>query len=270
MTGSAAGRACPRGAAGVTSAAVNKGKILLVVQRKGSDPGRVGSALETMGYELDIRVASEGHVLPATMDGHAGAVVFGGPMSANDDSILPYIGIELEWIPRALESGKPFLGICLGCQLLARALGARVAPHPDGLHEIGYFPVSPTDAGRDLFDGPLCVYQWHGDGFELPSGSELLAKGKTFANQAFRYGETAYGVQFHPEVTAAIVERWTTLAAHKLSLAGAQSREEHFSGHRRHEQAMIGWLKRFLERWLAPEPRAGPSVSAAGTTAPGE
>lgn len=249
---------------------MSKGKILLVVQRKSSDPGQVGSALESMGYELDVRVASDGDTLPATMDGHAGAVVFGGPMSANDDSILPFIGHELEWILLAVESGKPFLGICLGCQLLARALGAKVGSHPDGLHEIGYFPIRPTAAGRELFEEPLFVYQWHGDGFEVPSGAELLAQGETFVNQVFRYGEKAYGVQFHPEVTTTIVERWTHLAAHRLVLPGAQSREQHFSGHRRHGRAMIGWLNRFLEHWLAPRPRPAPGVSAAGAVAPGE
>ena len=78
------------------------------------------------------------------MDGYAGTIVFGGPMSANDDGKLPGIRAQLDWIPTALDSGRPFLGICLGAQLLARALGATVKPHPAGLAEIGYFPVSYT------------------------------------------------------------------------------------------------------------------------------
>lgn len=79
-------------------------------------------------------------------------------MSANDDQTLPFIRTELDWIPTALGSGKPFLGICLGAQLLARTLGATVAPHPESQAEIGYFPVVPTRSGREYFDGPLKMY----------------------------------------------------------------------------------------------------------------
>ncbi|MCP5419140.1 MAG: gamma-glutamyl-gamma-aminobutyrate hydrolase family protein [Gammaproteobacteria bacterium] len=228
--------------------------FLLVVQVEQANPGRVARKLRERGYELEIRCPVEcGHALPEALDDYAGAVVFGGPMSANDDSTLPGIRAELEWIPKVVESGKPFLGICLGAQLLARALGARVAPHPAGMAEIGYFPVCPTVDGGELFDGPLCVYHWHQEGFEIPSDAVLLAQGERFPNQAFRYGDKAFGIQFHPEVTADIMETWLERAAHKLGLPGAQSPDQQRAGNLRHDAAFERWLDRFLDRWLPCE-----------------
>ena len=120
-------------------------KILIVVHQPTSDTGLVGQILRAWGYTLDIRVPSQQDELPPTMDNHDAVIIFGGPMSANDRETLPFIGTELDWIPVALESGKPYLGICLGAQLLARVLGATVQPHLDGLVEIGYFPVMPLE-----------------------------------------------------------------------------------------------------------------------------
>ena len=224
-----------------------RGKVLLVVHSAGSNTGRVGRSLARMGYRLDVRRPSGGDALPETLDDHAAAIVFGGPMSANDDH--DFLRTELAWIPTALDSGKPFLGICLGGQLLARALGARVEEHPEGRCEIGYFPVRPTSAGRNVLNEETHFYQWHREGFDLPPGATLLAEGETFTNQAFRW-KNAYGIQFHPEVTGAIMKRWTTAAAHRLTLPGAQSRDEQFRHRRRHERAIPGWLNRFLAIWL--------------------
>lgn len=225
-------------------------KILIIVQQQTSDPGRVGQILRENGYVLDIRYPSLQEELPSTMDNHDAAVIFGGPMSANDSETLPFIRAELDWIPIVLESGKPFLGICLGAQLLARALGARVAPHPQGLVEIGYFPITPTIAGCKHFSDPLYVYHWHSEGFELPLDAALLASGETFVNQAFRYGENAYGLQFHPEITAEMMDKWTTLGAEHLSLQGAQSREEQIKNHSLYASAIDNWLQNFLHDWL--------------------
>ena len=95
-----------------------------------------------LGYPLDMRRPRFGDALPETMRDHAGAVIFGGPMSANDDD--EFIRREIDWIAVPLKEDKPFLGICLGAQMLARALGARVFPHPEGQAEIGYYPIRPT------------------------------------------------------------------------------------------------------------------------------
>jgi len=224
--------------------------ILLILQQPTSETGQVGQILQAWGYRLDIRCPSIGDPLPTTLEEHGGAVIFGGPMSANDDQTLPFIRAELEWIPLALASEKPFLGICLGGQLLARALGATVAPHPEAITEIGYSPVVPTPAGKDQFFSGLHFYHWNREGFELPAGAVLLASGQQFPQQAFRYGKHAYGLQFHPEITAAMINRWTHSGADQLQVPGVQSRERQLQLHHQHADAAQNWLEGFLTRWL--------------------
>src|SRR5580700_2607213 len=104
--------------------------VLIVLHQEHSTPGRVGNVLRALGHRLDIRRPRFSDLLPETLDHHAGAVIFGGPMSANDPD--DYIAKEIDWIEIALKEQRPFLGICLGAQMLARQLGAQVAPHPEG------------------------------------------------------------------------------------------------------------------------------------------
>lgn len=226
-------------------------KILIVVHQETSDPGLVGQLLRASGYALDLRCPAVGHPLPEQMDDYAGTIVFGGPMSANDDDSLPYIRTELDWIPIALEAEKPYLGICLGAQLLARALGATVAPRPDEIREVGYVPIQPTSHSSNPLAPLTHVFHWHREGFELPQGSRLLATGDLFPNQAFRYGDTAYGLQFHPEVTAEIIELWNAKAI-ELNLPVPQPYPEQVKGHARHAATVEHWLKGFLASWLNP------------------
>ena len=119
--------------------------VLIVLHQETSTPGRVGNALRALGHGLDIRRPRFGDALPETLDGHAGAVIFGGPMSANDPD--DFVRREIDWIAVPLREQRPFLGICLGAQMLAMQLGARVAPHPEGRAQIGYYPIRPTPAG---------------------------------------------------------------------------------------------------------------------------
>jgi GMP synthase (glutamine-hydrolysing) len=225
--------------------------ILMIVHQESSDPGRIGEQLRARGYHLDIRRPCLGQELPADMNGHEGCVVFGGPMSANDDH-LDFIRKEIDFIPRVIASGKPYLGVCLGAQLMARAGGAKVAPHPDGWHEIGYYPVKPTPRGLELFPEQLHIFQWHGEGFELPRGAVRLASTGWFPNQAMRIGSKAYGLQFHPEVTGAMMQRWTQFAGHRLLLPGAQARDLQRAHYRKYDAGIGAWLNRFLDRWLGP------------------
>jgi GMP synthase (glutamine-hydrolysing) len=136
-------------------------------------------------------------------------VVMGGPMSVNDP--LPWLRQEERYITRAIGSGVPVLGICLGAQLLAKSLGATVQPM--GHKEIGWYPIRFTEAGLadPLFQGlprEQTFFHWHGDTFDLPAGSDRLAESDRCGNQAFRVGSTLYGLQFHPEVTPEIIASW--------------------------------------------------------------
>ncbi|QIB34125.1 glutamine amidotransferase [Ancylobacter pratisalsi] len=233
--------------------------VLIVLHQEHSSPGRVGRLLLERGHALDIRRPCLGHALPDTLQGHAGAVIFGGPQSAND--CHDYVKAEIDWIDVPLSEGKPYLGICLGAQMLARRLGARVAPHPQGLVEIGYYPIRATGAGSSLLatpaEAPMCglwpdrVYHWHREGFELASGAELLAEGEAFPNQAFRYGTSAFGIQFHPEVTHQMMCRWTVRGSERLNLPGARPTKAHFLDRLQHDGRIRLWLDAFLDHWLA-------------------
>jgi GMP synthase (glutamine-hydrolysing) len=228
--------------------------VLIVLHQETSTPGRVGNALRALGYSLDIRRPRFGDALPDTLRDHAGAVIFGGPMSANDPD--EFIRREIDWIAVPLLEQRPFLGICLGAQMLAMQLGARVAPHPQGRAEIGYYPIRPTKAGlRTCPNWPDQVYHWHREGFELPHGAELLAEGGDFPVQAFR-SENSFGLQFHPDVTYAMMHRWTTRGAERLELPGACPRHQHFAERACYDTAERAWLGRFLEGWLSLAPAA--------------
>ncbi len=156
-------------------------RILVLTHEPDASCGRVGDTLTAGGYCLVPCRPFAGEALPKAMHEYAGIIAFGGRMSSNDEH-LDYIRAELRWIPSVLAASTPYLGICLGAQLLARALGAGVAPHPDGLHEIGYTRIRPTAAGVGHFPAPMNVYQWHGEGFDVPQGAELLAAGEVFAH----------------------------------------------------------------------------------------
>jgi GMP synthase (glutamine-hydrolysing) len=226
--------------------------VLIVLHQETSCPGRVGNALLALGHKLDIRRPRFGDPLPETLERHAGAVIFGGPMSANDPD--DYVHREIDWIAVPLREQRPFLGICLGAQMLAMHLGARVAPHPEGRVEIGYYPIHPTPAGLEICpDWPDHVYHWHREGFELPAGTELLAEGGDFPTQAFRSGH-CFGFQFHPDVTYAMMHRWTMRGHDRFELPGARRRHHHFADRAVYDVAERAWLKRFLEGWLARAP----------------
>jgi GMP synthase (glutamine-hydrolysing) len=227
------------------------GKVLIILHQKHSSAGRVGRILRAQGLALDIRRPCLGDPLPRTLGDYDGAAVFGGPMSVNDKE--DWIRQEIEWIGIPLREGKPFLGICLGAQMLARQLGHRVHPHPAGRVEVGYYPIQPTSAGHSLCECrfPGHVYQWHREGFELPRGATLLAKGQDFESQAFCYGGNAFGFQFHPEVTFSTMCRWSVFTRERLNEPGACPRHRHIEGWLRHDAAVARWLQAFLRRWLA-------------------
>ena len=222
--------------------------ILIVLHQEHSTPGRIGHALRQFGFPLDVRRPRFGDALPQSLDEYTGAVIFGGPMSANDAD--EFIRREIDWISVPLKEQKPFLGICLGAQMCARALGGRVFRHPQGQAEVGYYPIRPTAAGLSLVDPwPEQVYQWHREGFDLPAGAELLAEGDMFEVQAFRFGRS-FALQFHPDVTHLMMHKWMTRGDDRLSLPGARPRDTHFADRAVYDYTARAWLGAFLERWI--------------------
>ena len=223
--------------------------ILTVIHKETTLPGLVGSKLNALGYTLDIRAPILGEPLPDDLENYAAVLVFGGPMSVNDDE--PYLHKEIDWVRQVLAANVPYLGICLGAQMLAKTLGAKVQPHGKALEEIGYYSVYATADGKDLFPPQMKVYQWHKEGFELPEGAVLLARGDDFPNQAFRWGDRTYAVQFHPEMTGDMLDFWTTQGADLLGAPNVQSRETQVRAHAENSAAVDQWLEAFLKNWAS-------------------
>jgi len=246
-------------------------RILALVDSPASNPGEVGRVLKAEGRSLELRIPRLGQRLPGTLEPYEAVIMFGGPRSANGMDRFAYMRRIADFIEEVLRAEKPFLGICLGAQVMARVLGARVACHEDGFYEVGYFPVRPTPAGEAFIDPGLFVYHWHHEGFELPAGAELLALGDAFPNQAYRYGRAAFGLQFHPEVTSAMRRRWVVSGASELKRPGAQSAAQQEAHGGSHEARMHGWLACFLGRWLSeaagscPAPRRSDQAGAPGS-----
>jgi GMP synthase-like glutamine amidotransferase len=168
-----------------------------------------------------------GDPIPDPLSYHA-LLVMGGPMSVYDEVEYPFFAEENELIKRAVTGGLPFLGICLGGQLLAKALDAPVTVN--AVKEIGFGRIFLTEEGkRDrLFRGlgnPLPVFQWHGDTFAIPRRARHLAASDTCAHQAFRYGGRAYALQFHLEVTPAMLREWADIYQEELEALGPGVRE---------------------------------------------
>ncbi len=171
--------------------------------------GHIEPLLQDRDIGLDYADLYEESAPDPDIEKYAGLIFLGGPMSANDP--LPYLDRERTLIAQAVNRGQPLLGICLGSQLIARVLGADV--HRNAEKEIGWFDVHLTEAAADdvLFSGirgPEATFHWHSDTWELPSGAERLAWSQACRNQAFRAGRNIYGMQFHLEVTPAMIADW--------------------------------------------------------------
>ncbi len=173
-------------------------------------PGWIESSLRAAGHTVTATPLYAGGEPPAA-EAVDMLVVMGGPMSVNDEAEFGWLAPEKGYVRDMARSGKPVLGVCLGAQLIADALGARVYPNSE--KEIGWFPVEGvTPAGADCFAFPESaeVFHWHGETFDLPEGAVRLARSRACENQAFQLGRSVIGLQFHlettPESAAGMVE----------------------------------------------------------------
>jgi GMP synthase (glutamine-hydrolysing) len=198
--------------------------VLVVESSRAAPAGRLGTWLADAGLLLDVRRPYAGDSLPG-LRGFAALLVLGGPMHPHDDEVAPWLPATRELLRDAVRDGLPALGICLGAQLLAVALGGRVTPAPDG-PEIGPGLVAKRDlAAEDRLFRPVPftpdVLHWHYDVVaELPPGAVPLATSTRYPHQAFRVGERAWGVQFHVETTPEAVRGWAADDALRLAELG--------------------------------------------------
>ncbi|OAT81295.1 type 1 glutamine amidotransferase [Desulfotomaculum copahuensis] len=228
----------------------------LVVQNVGLEgPGSLQPAMLDAGWELTVRVMdSPGTALPANMAGYRALIVLGGPMNVYEEDAYPYLRQVDELIRDAAGRRIPVLGVCLGAQLIARALGAPVTRNP--VKEIGWYPLQLTAEGAasPLFAGlpaEFYVFQWHGDTFTLPAGAKLLATGRQCVNQAFSWDGRVFALQFHLEVTPQIIESWTEAYAGELAAFGGREAPAKLLAETAARAAEYGRVAgRFMRNWL--------------------
>jgi len=188
--------------------------VLIIKNVTAEGPGTIADLLGTANIPFTTVDLEQGQTLPDVQD-FSHLVILGGPMAVYEMDRTPYLAEEANLIEKAVKTGKHVLGVCLGAQMLAHVLGAPV--YAGGHKEIGWHDVALTDEGmRDPCMQELAVgsshaaqvFQWHGDTFDLPAGAVRLASSDLYPNQAFRYSDRVYALQFHIEVTPQIVTGW--------------------------------------------------------------
>jgi len=206
---------------------------------KGADRTAVNASFNTRGI-VDDEVREKNY---------AGAVVMGGAQNVTELSELPYLQREVEWIRDCIDADVPVIGICLGAQLVAHALGGSVEAHADGLCEFGYVPVYPVP-GNGWIDEPLHMVQAHFQGFTVPPDCTELATGTRFPHQAFHYREKAFAFQFHPEVSEEMFVEWQNAewADEFYNGSGAQLKADAGRDNREHSPAQKDWFCGVLDR----------------------
>jgi GMP synthase (glutamine-hydrolysing) len=200
------------------------GRTVLVVQHVAFETlGTIEPALRRQGLAPRYLRVHEGDDIPLGCENACGLVVMGGPMGVYEGDRLPHLTHEMKLIEATLTAGRPVLGVCLGSQLLAAVLGGKVYAAPR--KEIGWHRVRLSESARrdSLWAGAPAEFQgfhWHGDVFDLPNDCESLASSDLTACQAFRFGASAYGILFHPEVTESILDGMMNSFADELVRVG--------------------------------------------------
>jgi GMP synthase (glutamine-hydrolysing) len=218
------------------------------------DLGTLEAPLLARGFDIENVNASQASFPLPQAESCDLLIVLGGPIGVYDDQDYPFLKDEIALIAQRLAARKPILGICLGAQLIAAALGARVCPGKQG-PEIGWFPLQsapnliPPEWFAPLLAPSLSVFHWHGDTFDLPPGALPMAKSELYAHQAFAIGDCALALQFHPEVTAGGLESWYVGHACELGHAGISAASLR-SAASLHAPALEQAATRFWNLWL--------------------
>ncbi|MDJ0630730.1 MAG: glutamine amidotransferase [Rhodobacter sp.] len=220
----------------------------VVLVRHGHEPAddRVVSWLTQAGFEIDSRRPFAGDDLGAHGDDLAGTVVYGGKYNAYDTDKHPFLNEEYRWIEECLGANVPVLGLCQGAQMIAHLLGAWAGPRDHEIFEFGYYRIDPTPEAAGFLEAPLWVTQAHFHTFDLPVGGVRLAGNENYENQAFRYGDKVYGLQFHPEVTIEGFRRWQGQKWNVYDRPGVQQPDEQTRLMYQHDAAQATWFYGFL------------------------
>ena len=226
-------------------------KALLILHQKKSIAGDIDIKLNKRGYDLSYCRPPLGDSLPQDLNLFSLVVIFGGPMSVNDDN--DYIKKEIEFMKLIIESGIPYLGICLGAQFLAKYLGSDIKKNKLNLSEIGFYKIKPSKDGQEIFKYQKVFYQFHTEGFEVPSSCKILAYGERFKYQAFKY-KNCYALQFHPEVNFRMHLRWLYFVLLKKPMVlfsnGAQNIFYQLFLRFKYNRQISNWLDNFLDNYL--------------------
>ena len=226
-------------------------KVLYVFHQKTSVAGDVGNKFKERGFSEEIVRPPLGDILPQDLTKYSAIVIFGGPMSVNDDD--QFIKDEIRWIKKVIDSKIPFLGICLGAQILAKYLGCDVVKNKNDLAEIGFYKIKPVGEGDKIFKNHSIFYQFHTEGFEIPAGCQILARGEVFQNQAFKY-KNCYALQFHPEVNFILHIKWIILVLFKkpktLFQTGSQNLFYQFYLRFKYNKSVSEWLDSFFDDYF--------------------
>ena len=225
-------------------------RVLCVRHGDGPTDDRVTNWCISHGVRADIRRPFQGDTLGEITEDLAAVVVYGGMYNAYDTDAHPFLREEYRMIDLALASGVPLLGICQGAQMIAHHLGAFAGAPGHGQHEFGYYEVTPTEAGRAVLPEPLHFCQAHFHTYDLPDGAVHLARSEAFEQQAFQYGESCYGFQFHAENTIEGFRRWQAWVDDPADRPGAQSWEVQERNMLAHDRAQATWFYGFLDRFL--------------------
>jgi len=200
--------------------------VLILTHAAHEAPGAFGDALSDAGASVRTVAFHEDPAARPELGNAALVLSMGGPMSAVDDSAHPWLATEVALLAQAARENRKILGICLGSQILARALGARV--YPAAKPEIGFGPVTLSNDGGDdpILAGlrsPETVLHWHQDTFDLPPNAVGLAASESTPNQAYRVGRHAYGLQFHVELDRRLLDLWMEIAPEEPIVVGPDS-----------------------------------------------
>jgi GMP synthase (glutamine-hydrolysing) len=222
------------------------------------DLGFFEEVLTAKGFRVGYREAPVDDLGAADLRDCDLLVLLGGPIGVYERDVFPFVNAEIALAEARLARSRPLLGICLGSQMIAAALGAPVYPGNRG-KEIGWAPLSLSAAGTasplaHLAPERTRVLHWHGDSFDLPKGATLLASTERYRHQAFAQGDTALGLQFHPEVTAKGLERWFVGHCCEIAATPGIDVKALRAATARYAPALLNHGRAFFEAWLA---RAG-------------